>query len=70
MPKPLTRNQRRVLRFIRNFSKKNGYSPSITEIAKHFGKSYGTIQPILRRMVEAGALAPHKPYSKRGYYEN
>ena len=68
--KYLTKHQRRVLRFIKNFSAKNGYSPSIPEIAKHFKKSYGTIQPILKRMVEAGALAAHKPYSKRGYYEN
>ena len=68
--KYLTTHQRRVLRFIRNFSAKKGSSPSIPEIARHFKKSYGTIQPILRRMVEAGALAEHKPYSKRGYHEN
>jgi len=35
----LTKKQRKVLEFIRDFSTKEGYPPSMTDIAKHFGFS-------------------------------
>lgn len=37
MPKPLTKRQSDVLKFIKKFIDKNGCSPTQKEIADHFG---------------------------------
>jgi repressor LexA len=42
--RPLTPGQKKVLDFIREFAEKNGYSPSLSEIAKFLKKSTSTAQ--------------------------
>lgn len=53
----LTPKQKDVLEFITRSSEENGYSPSQTEIARHFGfKSLGTVQNYLVRLERLGLL--------------
>ncbi len=52
----MTQTQARVLEFIRKFIGENGYSPSISEIAKGVGSYNGTIHTALKRLGERGYL--------------
>lgn len=61
--KPLTKQQDVVYQFIRSFLEREGYPPSVREIAQGVGlKSVSTVKFHLDRLVEAGYLtvAPGK----------
>lgn len=63
---PLTPKQKALLDFITFFRAKNGFAPSQTEIAKHFGyRSLGTVQDYLVRLKEEGFL-DNTPHARRG----
>lgn len=51
-----TPKQKKVLDFINAFRLKNGYSPSLNEIAYHFGKSISTAQHFVEELREKGQL--------------
>lgn len=52
----LTPKQKRILDFITSFYKKEGYSPSLAEIAKRFKKSVPTIHQFIETLKEKGFL--------------
>jgi len=52
----LTPKQKRILDFITSFYKKEGYSPSLAEIAKRFKKSVPTIHQFITTLKEKGFL--------------
>ena len=53
----LTRRQRKILDFVREFSERRGYAPTLHEIGKHFGlRSPATVHKHLRNLEERGAL--------------
>lgn len=61
----LTKKQVRVLQFLKSFFEKNGYAPSLKEIACHFKVSVPTAQDYLSALVYKGAIGrnPNKPRS-------
>ncbi len=53
----LTRRQREIFEFIRDFVSRNGYSPSLEEIGSHFGlSSVATVHKHVHHLVEKGFL--------------
>ncbi|MFO7769021.1 MAG: transcriptional repressor LexA [bacterium] len=53
----LTKRQREILDFIQNFMATRGYSPSLEEIAEHFGlASVATVHKHLTALEERGAI--------------
>jgi repressor LexA len=53
----LTRRQREIYEFIRDFVSRNGYSPSLEEIGSHFGlSSVATVHKHVHHLVEKGFL--------------
>ena len=53
----LTRRQREIFEFIRDFVRRNGYSPSLEEIGSHFGlSSVATVHKHVQHLVEKGFL--------------
>jgi len=53
----LTRRQRGILEFVREFCEQRGYSPSLQEIGRHFGlRSPATVHKHLRNLEAKGAL--------------
>jgi repressor LexA len=53
----LTRRQREIFEFIRDFVTRNGYSPSLEEIGSHFGlSSVATVHKHVHHLVEKGFL--------------
>ena len=53
----LTRRQREIYDFIRDFVAENGYSPSLEEIGAHFGlASVATVHKHVHHLVEKGFL--------------
>ena len=53
----LTKRQRQVYEFIRDFIQEKGYSPSLEEIGAHFGlSSVATVHTHVRHLVEKGFL--------------
>jgi repressor LexA len=53
----LTRRQREIYDFIRNFVLEQGYSPSLEEIGAHFGlASVATVHKHVQHLVEKGLL--------------
>lgn len=52
----ITPKQKKVLDFIKNFVKDNGYSPSLHEIAEHFQKSVSTAQHFVEELKNRGFL--------------
>ena len=52
----LTPKQKQVLDFIVTFTKKEGYSPSLAEIAKHFNKSITTIHQFVAALKNKGQV--------------
>ncbi len=61
----LTKKQARVLQFLTSFFEKNGFAPSLKEIAAHFKVSIPTAQGYLSALVYKGAIGrnPNKPRS-------
>jgi len=53
---PPTPKQKKVLDFVNTFRLKNGYAPSLNEIANHFGKSISTAQHFVEELREKGHL--------------
>ena len=53
---PPTPKQKKALDFINVFRLKNGYAPSLSEIAKHLGKSISTAQHFVEELKEKGQL--------------
>jgi len=53
---PITPKQKQVLDFVNKFIVKNGYSPSLSEIARYLGKSIGTIQHFVEELEIRGYL--------------
>jgi repressor LexA len=53
----LTKRQRKILEFIREFVERRGYSPTLAEIGRHFGlRSPATVHKHLRNLEEKGAV--------------
>ncbi len=53
----LTRRQREIYEFIRDFVRRNGYSPSLEEIGSHFGlSSVATVHKHVSHLVQKGFL--------------
>lgn len=61
----LTKKQLRVLKFLTSFFEKNGFAPSLREIASHFRVSIPTAQGYLSALIYKGAIGrkPNKPRS-------
>lgn len=62
----LTKRQKQILDFIKKYSKKNSYSPSLEEIAKHLGvSSVATVHEHLENLKKKGYLdrQEHQPRS-------
>jgi len=53
---PPTPKQKKVLDFVNAFRLKNGYAPSLSEIAQHFGKSISTAQHFVEELHKKGQL--------------
>jgi repressor LexA len=54
----LTRRQKEILDFLREYRRLHGMSPTQREIREHFGlSSFGTVQKHLKRLAEKGALS-------------
>ena len=54
----LTKRQKEILDFIRNYRESSGISPTQREIREHFDlSSFGTVQKHLKRLEEKGALS-------------
>lgn len=56
----ITKRQKQVLDFIKSYSKKNGYSPSIPEMAKRLKKSISTVHEHLQNLESLGQIRIHK----------
>lgn len=56
MQKTITPRQKKVLDFIKKFSEKNGYSPSLSEISKYLNKSLSTAQHFVEELQSRGYL--------------
>ncbi len=53
----LTKRQREILEFLRNFVRESGYAPSLSEIAWHFGlSSPATVHEHLKALEEKGFI--------------
>lgn len=52
----ITPKQKRVFNFVNRFIIKNGYSPSLNEIARYIGKSIGTVQHFVEELEIRGYL--------------
>jgi repressor LexA len=63
----LTHQQRRVLDAIQYRLRRQGYPPTVRELAQHLGVSIGTVQAHLRALERKGALK-RRPFQARGLY--
>jgi len=63
----LTDQQRRVLDTIQDCLKRQGFPPTVRELAEHLGVSIGTVQAHLRALERKGALK-RRPFQARGLY--
>jgi repressor LexA len=62
-----TPKQKRFIEFIDAFRRQNGFAPSQSEIAQHFGfRSLGTVQRYLTRLREQGLLESVPAHARRG----
>jgi repressor LexA len=64
---PLTDQQQRVLDAIQDRLRRQGYPPTVRELAQHLGVSIGTVQAHLRALERKGALK-RRPFQARGLY--
>lgn len=60
----LTPGQLKVLEFIRHFSERRGYSPTLDEIARHFRIIKPTVQQYLKALEQKGVIR-RKRYAHR-----
>ena len=60
----LTPGQLKVLEFIRHFSERHGYSPTLDEIARHFRIIKPTVQQYLKALEQKGVIR-RKRYAHR-----
>jgi repressor LexA len=64
LPMPLTKVQRHILEYLREFTEEHGYAPSFEEIARHFGySSLATVHEHLSNLQRGG-------YIKRNFNES
>jgi repressor LexA len=63
----LTEQQRRVLAAVQDGLRRQGYPPTVRELAQHFGVCIGTVQAHLRALERKGALK-RRPFQARGLY--
>ena len=52
----LTPKQKQILEYLRKYLKKNGYSPSLQEIGKHFKLVKSTVHKHVKNLKEKGYL--------------
>jgi repressor LexA len=62
---PLTDQQHRVLTVIQDQIRRQGYPPTVRELAQHLGVAIGTVQAHLRALERKGALK-RRPFQARG----
>ncbi|HUE77254.1 MAG TPA: transcriptional repressor LexA [Longimicrobiales bacterium] len=62
--RPLTKKQKEILDFVRDFSEAHGYAPSFEEIAEGFG--YGSLATVHEHLENLQA----KGYIRKGYNES
>ena len=62
--RPLTKKQKEILDFVRDFSEAHGYAPSFEEIAEGFG--YGSLATVHEHLENLRA----KGYIRKGYNES
>ena len=68
----LTKRQKQIIEFIKDFKGKNGYAPSLEEIRRHIGvSSVSTVHFHLKKMQDEGFIEKHsnKPRSLDIYEE-
>jgi repressor LexA len=65
-PPPLTRRQRDILRFFEEYSRAQGISPTLEEIARHFGLNKVTIFGHVAELERKGCLRRAAPGVSRG----
>ena len=63
---PLTRRQKQILEFFRAYHAENGISPTLEEIAEHFGVNKVTIFGHVSELERKGALRRSAPGVSRG----
>jgi repressor LexA len=63
----LTDQQRRVLSVIQGYLGRQGYPPTVRELAQHLGVSIGTVQAHLRALERKGAIK-RRSFQARGLY--
>ncbi|MBI2035734.1 MAG: transcriptional repressor LexA [Candidatus Liptonbacteria bacterium] len=56
----ITQKKKEILDFVKSYSKKRGYSPTIPEIATKIGRAFGTIHEHLRGLEEDGFIQLNK----------
>jgi repressor LexA len=54
--RPLTRRQAQILAFVRRFMDRNGYAPTVEEIAEHYGLWRNGCQQHLELIAKKGHL--------------
>ena len=65
-PVPLTRRQHEILAFYRGFTAEHGYSPTLEEVAQHFGVNKVTIFGHVAELERKGALQRSAKHVSRG----
>src|SRR3972149_5332500 len=59
MDKP-TKREAEVLDFVRAYRRENGYSPALTEVAKHFNRSIPTVHQHIQSLGKKNLLSVDK----------
>lgn len=60
----ITKKQKQILDFVRTYSEKHGYSPSIPEMAKHFKLAISTVHEHLQNLQKKGYLEKNGSYAR------
>lgn len=60
MSYPLTKRQFETLQFIAEFTKKNGFAPTLKEIGKAFGNNIGTSFKLVEHLIDKGYVKRYK----------
>ncbi len=61
---PLTKRQQEVLDFLKKYYEKSNFSPSMREVAEHFGVSISTVQGYFNELTFKGAIKKHPNQSR------
>ena len=56
MSKPLTKQQKEVLEFLKSFSRQKGYMPTVREICKELGRAPSSVQQLLKYLSVKGYI--------------